>query len=611
MANIMSLKNVRNKASRNGFDLSRRTCFTAKVGELLPVWWKYVLPGDSFTIDLKSFTRTQPVNTASFGRVREYYDFFFVPLEQLWNKSHTVLTQMNDNNQHAVGLNERNTLSGELPSMSTINMALYIAGMQQQNRTNIFGFNRGNLTMKLLSYLGYGQIKKGDSDVEFAAPSVSSCIFPLLAYQKIYSDFFRYSQWESPNPSTFNVDWMTGSGDTDITSTELLAGSNYNTFMDLRYCNYQKDLFHGVMPQAQFGSTAAVPLGMSQASLSITKGAAVTNTSITKDKGLVPIIGSGATIASNQIENGKYSPYSTQAGWTGINPISSVGMAFDDFVKNVSLSDGSITSSLSILALRQAEALQRWKEVAQAAEEDYKQQIQAHWGVTVSDLLSGQCNYLGGINGSININEVVNTNLVSGEDSQPADLAGKGIGAQNGVVTFNSTGQYGIIMCIYHALPLLDYVTTGIEPTLLNVNASSFPIPEFDNIGMELLPSSVLSSNALGQMQFSAYAPRYIAWKTDYDRCLGGFAVDLQSWILPYTDEMLKFTSSGTAEGDNNPNIPNNNYIRYPFFKVDPRTVDPMFAVAADSDVTTDCLLCQSFFDVKVTRNLDVNGLPY
>ena len=37
MANIMSLKNVRNKASRNGFDLSRRTCFTSKVGELLPV----------------------------------------------------------------------------------------------------------------------------------------------------------------------------------------------------------------------------------------------------------------------------------------------------------------------------------------------------------------------------------------------------------------------------------------------------------------------------------------------------------------------------------------------------------------------------------------------
>lgn len=612
MANIMSLKNVRNKASRNGFDLSRRTCFTAKVGELLPVWWKYVLPGDSFTIDLKSFTRTQPVNTASFGRVREYYDFFFVPLEQLWNKSHTVLTQMNDNNQHAVGLNERNTLSGELPSMTTTSMALYIAAMQQQNRTNIFGFNRGNLTMKLLSYLGYGQIKQDDSDLVFASPAVSSCIFPLLAYQKIYSDFFRYSQWESPNPSTFNVDWMTGSGDTDITSTELLAGSNYNTFMDLRYCNYQKDLFHGVMPQAQFGSTAAVPLGAGSGSLDVSKIAISTPEGLAQN--YVPVAPVGAPRGSYAVVTNRQAPVvdgtdGNPVNWEWKQTLPS-SWANKNVVSDVSL-DASSVSSLSILALRQAEALQRWKEVAQAAEEDYKQQIQAHWGVSVSDLLSGQCNYLGGINGSININEVVNTNLVSGAESQPADLAGKGIGAQNGVVTFNSTGQYGIIMCIYHALPLLDYITTGIEPTLLNVNASSFPIPEFDNIGMELLPSSVLSSNGLGSMQFSAYVPRYIAWKTDYDRCLGGFSVDLQSWILPYTDEMLKFTSSGTAEGDNNPNLPSNNYIRYPFFKVDPRTVDPMFAVAADSDVTTDCLLCQSFFDVKVTRNLDVNGLPY
>ena len=35
-------------------------------------------------------------------------------------------------------------------------------------------------------------------------------IGPLLAYQKIYADFFRDQQWEKPDPSTFNVDYMTG-----------------------------------------------------------------------------------------------------------------------------------------------------------------------------------------------------------------------------------------------------------------------------------------------------------------------------------------------------------------------------------------------------------------
>jgi hypothetical protein len=104
MANIMSLKGLRNKTSRNGFDLSFKKNFTAKAGELLPVMVKEVLPGDSFNINLKSFTRTQPVNTAAFARMREYYDFFFVPYDLLWNKANTALTQMYDNPQHAVSL---------------------------------------------------------------------------------------------------------------------------------------------------------------------------------------------------------------------------------------------------------------------------------------------------------------------------------------------------------------------------------------------------------------------------------------------------------------------------------------------------------------------------
>ena len=35
-------------------------------------------------------------------------------------------------------------------------------------------------------------------------------LFPLLAYQKIYQDFFRWSQWENANPSSYNVDYFTG-----------------------------------------------------------------------------------------------------------------------------------------------------------------------------------------------------------------------------------------------------------------------------------------------------------------------------------------------------------------------------------------------------------------
>ena len=43
-------------------------------------------------------------------------------------------------------------------------------------------------------------------------------------------------------------------------------------------------------------------------------------------------------------------------------------------------------------------------------------------------------------------------------------------------------------------LPLLDYVTTGTDAKLFHVQGSSFPIPEMDNIGMELLPFGALTN---------------------------------------------------------------------------------------------------------------------
>ena len=612
MANIMSLKNVRNKASRNGFDLSRRTCFTSKVGELLPVWWQYVLPGDSFNIDLSSFTRTQPVNTASFGRIMEYYDFFFVPLSQLWNRTPTVMTQMLDNNQHSTGLQSNAKLDGDLPHLgSIVQFNQYCTAVDGSTYPqNMFGLNRAQLSTKLMSYLGYGQPGSNEKGlVQTASQGGNVCLFPLLAYQKIYADFFRFTQWESPNPSTFNVDWMTGNGDCNISSAQFTDFSQSNMF-DLRYCNYQKDLFHGIMPNAQFGDTAAVPVSSASAdSVSVVPGYTIGSTpgpfiafdSVGSTVDTVVI--DGHTVPAANSASDRFTQYRNMVSSVkGKDPV------------DVLLAGGASSSSLSILALRQAEALQRWKEVAQAAEEDYKQQIQAHWGVNVSDYLSGMCRYLGGNSNNVQINEVVNTNLVSGGADQPAELAGKGIGSQRGNITFNSNGEYGVIMCIYHALPLLDYVTTGTDAKLFHVQGSSFPIPEMDNIGMELLPFGALTNGVsvvTPGNSWMGYVPRYIDWKTDYDRCVGGFFGTLQSWILPYSDLSLRLTGSSFASPDDNPNVADINACSYPFFKVRPSIVDPMFAVDADSSVKTDCLLNQCFVKCYVTRNLDVNGLPY
>lgn len=47
----MGLHGLKNKTSRNSFDLSHRNLFTAKVGELLPCFVQEVNPGDSIKLD--------------------------------------------------------------------------------------------------------------------------------------------------------------------------------------------------------------------------------------------------------------------------------------------------------------------------------------------------------------------------------------------------------------------------------------------------------------------------------------------------------------------------------------------------------------------------------
>lgn len=578
MANIMSLKSIRNKPSRNGFDLSFKKNFTAKAGELLPVMVKEVLPGDTFKINLKAFTRTQPVNTAAFARIREYYDFFFVPYDLLWNKSNTVLTQMFDNPQHSVSIDPTKNfvLNGEMPYFSSSQISGYLYYLNNDSslinyKVNYFGYNRANCSVKLLEYLGYGNFESYLSNSWDSTPLMANLnqnIFGLLAYQKIYSDFYRDSQWERISPSTFNVDYLDGSNMSLDNTLSLPFYQNYN-FFDLRYCNWQKDLFHGVLPHQQYGETSV------------------------------------ASITPNVTGKLTLSNFST----VGTSPTTASGTA----TKNLPAFD--TVGDLSILVLRQAEFLQKWKEITQSGNKDYKDQLEKHWGVSVGDGFSELCTYLGGVSSSIDINEVVNTNITG---SAAADIAGKGVGVANGEINFNSNGRYGLIMCIYHCLPLLDYTTDMLDPAFLKVNSTDYAIPEFDRVGMQSMPlvqlMNPLQSFANASGLVLGYVPRYIDYKTSVDQSVGGFKRTLNSWVVSYGNESVK--NQVTLPDDAPPvepsaPVPSVAPMNFTFFKVNPNCLNPIFAVEANSDMSTDQFLCSSFFDVKAVRNLDTDGLPY
>jgi hypothetical protein len=132
-----------------------------------------------------------------------------------------------------------------------------------------FGFAYGSC--KILDMLGYGSFigtrntKKKDITMQYLGldtdslsdsqnpliygTSINLNLLPIFAYQKIYFDFFSNSQWEKHLAYAYNVDYWDGTGSGEI-SADMIK---------LRYANYPKDYFLGVLPSSQYGSVAVLP----------------------------------------------------------------------------------------------------------------------------------------------------------------------------------------------------------------------------------------------------------------------------------------------------------------------------------------------------------------
>lgn len=615
MASYTGMSNLQNHPHRSGFDIGRKNAFTAKVGELLPVYWDISMPGDRYKFNIEYFTRTQPVETSAYTRLREYFDFYAVPLRLLWKSAPSVLTQMQDVNQiQALSLTQNLSLGTYLPSLSLESLFQAVTFLNGESSvpghtaafTNMFGFSRSDLSYKLLSYLGYGNFirsapslnnrwwstsVKRSNESSYTQQYIQNNVvnvFPLLAYQKIYQDFFRWSQWENSNPSSYNVDYFTGIK-ASLVSSLPSADSDYwksDTMFDLKYCNWNKDMLMGVLPNSQFGDVAVIDFSGSGSSDVILGSNSAKST-----------VGIGSSITSG---TAPIPFFAFQASPSNAVPVGS----------NLRIDLSSLQSQFTVLALRQAEALQRWKEISQSGDSDYREQIRKHFGVNLPQALSNMCTYIGGISRNLDISEVVNNNLAA--EGGTAVIAGKGVGAGNGSFTY-TTNEHCVVMCIYHAVPLLDYTITGQDGQLLVTDAESLPIPEFDNIGMEVLPMTQIFNSpkaSIVNLFNAGYNPRYFNWKTKLDVVNGAFTTTLKSWVSPVTESLLSgWFSFGYQDGgvDTGTSV----VLNYKFFKVNPSVLDSIFGVNADSTWDTDQLLINSYIGCYVARNLSRDGVPY
>lgn len=628
--NIFKELDLHNKVHRSGFNLSHKVNFTAKPGELLPVLHQDLMFGDQFRMSANWFTRTRPVDTAAATKINEYLDFFFVPYRLLWKNAPQVHTNNTKNPVSATAPYSNSPVGTQTPCFSfrhyfsTNNAGDPSILKKLHDFKNSFGYDRAALSVKLLNHLGYGYISDANlmyaigSDAlgadqkkrySYGGPGLLS-LYPLLAYQCIYYNFFRNTQWEDNQPYNYNVDYLSSDAALSFptgTGSGVLPWLGYwsnPTVFDLHYANYPKDLFFGVFPDAQYGDEAVVDLSVTP-SVSVRSVDVSTGNypgSTVETKSVVTDVSTGATTLVGSV-----------VGANGAG----VGFHTGGLYVDLTTALGNLSSKLSVLDLRKAQFLQKYKEIRGSGSSDYRTLVKKIFDVDVPDDLAGIPLYLGGRSNTISISEVENTNLANGGQ---VELKGKGVGSSNTDVISFEAKEPGIIMAIYHAAPVVDYSLNALHFDVVKTEYDDFANPLFDQLGFEPVPTyfldlAVVSTNVDGDdsPNMLGYTTRYFGYKTAVDRTLGDFRETSKTWLAPIDFDYLTNYMVGSQL-----------QVNANFFRVNPSILDPIFQIkcAPQSDQSTavgyapnltrtDQLMVFMNFDISAIRPLDRQGVPY
>lgn len=640
-SNIMGLHGLKNKTSKNSFDLSHRNLFTAKVGELIPCSVFELNPGDTINLDTSYFTRTAPLDSAAYTRLRENVQFFFVPYSQLWKYFDSQVMNMSsspngaDISRVAIGLTSNSKITTQMPFVQykalheeLTNQAN--AGIDSLSSTSTVrasltnnGEYRWACSAKLLQMLGYGNFPEQNFDIApnqthykldtFGASgsadtqlNLNLSIFRLLAYHKVCNDHYTYRQWQPYNAYLCNVDYLVPDKSSSLDISSLLpwknnlSGKDNLTLLDMRFSNLPLDYFNGVLPTPQFGNESVVNLDLGNASGSATLSG-TTGSDIGRwiaENSTSPSFPSGENVITSD------SARLTTTSNTYINHTHSLSGS--------ATINTALSGQLSIAALRQATALQKYKEIQLANDSDFVSQIEAHFGVTPkhSDTVSY---FLGGASSMIDINPQVNSNLADWTQSNA--IKATPLGQGHAKIKFTAD-TYGIVLGIYRCVPVLDYAHVGVDRTLLKTDASDFVIPELDSIGMQqtvvgeiCMPSFHDGYSSFLQVKPSTsygYAPRYSEYKTSFDRYNGEFCYSLSNWVTGL--DLSRLRSLIFVQGTSG-NLPSR--LAPELFNCRPDLVKSIFLNEKTNLTQDDNLFVGLVNMAYVIRRLSRYGLPY
>lgn len=566
--NVLNFIKPKANLPRNGFDLSQRHLFSAKAGQLLPILSLECVPGDYHEINVLEMARSMQVHTDAFCRMKQNFDFYFVPYSQIWPRFNDFVSQ----NEDPVSIDFDSSLNDTVPyfSYEDLNRVLYTEGSAHDD-LDVHGFSFREGAKRLLDLTGFGDAYT--QDAFDGSTGIKYNPFRLCAYQKIFYDYYRqpFYDLELPSGDVFAYAFSLASNSTSVSS-------QLPYFLTLHYRQWKKDFFTGLIPTVQFGAVSFVDLG---------------NFSLRLDN--AP---QGARVL-------------------GSNTLGSIGYGSSaSSASSITPGTFSSTAHIDVYQILKAQALQKWKENVARAGSHTIDNMRAHYGVAPSFEQDMRARFVGSFDAPLTIDEVIATNQTS--DNTLGEIGGKGIGTAQGKIKFNCD-DFGVLMCIYSIIPTAEYNALGVDKANTLLEHFDFWTPEFDNCGMEPIALHQLFSlrsfaeshteYAQRQNTILGYAPRNLHLKLSYDKVHGEFmAYNLrvsesgQEMIRPVNGVFSHWAIPRQRIGYGAMSLDN--------YYVSPSDLDSIFVQSADDYQSSDQFIVNCNFDIKSVRNMPVLGLP-
>ena len=421
-------KDIRRSKLRMPF----RHLTTFNTGDIIPIFHKEVLPGDTFSLNesfvIRETTPIAPVMDNAF--IDTYY--FFVPRRLLW-----------EHWREFMGENRDDAWTQEVEY--TLPKTTAPEG----------GWSKGSIA----SYLG---ARIGTDNIW-----IDSCY--LRAYALIFNEWFRNENVSEPAEVTLSDSNSTGSNGTDYVIDAQLGGMPCKA---VKYADY----FTRALPSPQKGPDVLLPFANNMAPVVggdyYKQGSPDIETDERAKGSLIGFENAGLGAVALHYKN--------------------PDIGFDDFsgqldaAKGASLwADLNNVSSVTINQLRQAFAVQRMAELDARGGTRYIEMIASHFGVHSPDARMQRPEYIGGKRVPINVADVLQNSSTDAVTPQ-GNVAGysKTIDSHE-TFTYSST-EHGIIMGL--AVVRTDHTyQQGIPRSLTRQKKLDFYFPALANLGEQYI----------------------------------------------------------------------------------------------------------------------------